>query len=111
MARMGGGKSARAHARSHPRRRFLFMTLLLLTLLAPAGWAFAGEMTAPYVVIFDPAAVSVPDDTIDTSAGSAPSFRFLAAPPTLRAATMAATQTTISGGNTRVDQTRVESAI
>ena len=86
------------------------MTLLLLTLLAPAGWAFAGEMTAPYVVIFDPGAVSVPDDTIDTSSATAPSFRFLAAPPTLRAATMAA-QPSTGAGKTRVDATRVNTAV
>jgi subtilisin family serine protease len=88
------------------------MTLLLLTLLSPAGWAFAGEVTAPYVVIFNSAAVSVPDDTIDAGAARTPSFRFVAAPAALRAATM---QTpagkAISGGKTRVDASRVESAI
>ena len=87
------------------------MGLLLLTLLAPAGWAFAGEMTAPYVVIFDSTAVSVPDDTIDASAASAPSFRFVAAPPTLRAAIMATRPATTSTGKTRVDATRVNTAI
>jgi subtilisin family serine protease len=87
------------------------MTLLLLTLLAPAGWAFAGEMTAPYVVVFDPAAVSVPDDTIDFTAASARSFRFLAAPPALRAATMAAAPASMTARKTRVDGVRVDSAI
>jgi subtilisin family serine protease len=87
------------------------MTLLLLTLLAPAGWALAGEMTAPYVVLFNTAAVSVPDDTLDVSAASAPSFRFVAAPPTLRATLAAKSPTTTSGGNTRVDATRVDTTI
>jgi subtilisin family serine protease len=113
---MGGGKSAgtpaRAFARSRLRRRFLFLTLLLLALLAPAGGAFAGERTAPYVVLFDTAAVSVPDDTLDASAASAASFRFVAAPPALRAATLAtASPATTRGANTRVDASRVDTAI
>lgn len=87
------------------------MTLLLLTLLAPAGWAFAGEMKSPYVVIFDPGAVSVPDDSIEVSAATAPTFRFLAAPPALRAATMAAWPAMTTTGKTRVDPGRVESAV
>ena len=87
------------------------MTLLLLALMSPAGWTFAGEKTTPYVVLFNTAAVSVPDDTIDASAASAPSFRFLAASPTLRAATLAAKSPTTTSGNTRVDATRVNTAI
>ncbi len=88
------------------------MMLLLLTLLSPAGWAFAGEISAPYVVIFNPAAVSVPDDTIDADAAGAASFRFVAAPAALRAATMQTSAgKAISGGKTRVDAGRVESAI
>jgi subtilisin family serine protease len=80
-------------------------------LLAPAGWAFAGEMSAPYVIVFDPTAVSVPDDTIDASAATAQSFRFVAAPPTLRAATLAARPSTATGNRTRVDSARVETAV
>jgi subtilisin family serine protease len=87
------------------------MGLLALTLLAPAGWTFAAQGTAPYVVVFNPAAVSVPDDTIDVSSGTAPSFRFLAAPPTLRAATLSATAATTTTTRTRVDSARVDRAI
>ncbi|MEA2675871.1 MAG: in [Chloroflexota bacterium] len=87
------------------------MTLLLLALIAPAGWAFAGEMTAPYVVLFDPAAVSVPDDTTDFSADAVHSFRDLAAPLAVRAATLAASPAASSGRPTRVDPARVETHI
>ena len=69
-------------------------------------------MTAPYVVVFNTAAVSIPDDTIDASAASAQSFRLLAAPPNLRAATLAAQpSTTTTGGRTRVDPARVDAAM
>ncbi len=87
------------------------MGLLLLTLLAPAGWVVAGEFTAPYVVLFDPAAVSVPDTTTDFTSDAVHSFRDLAAPPTLRAAIAAASPAVSSGGRTRVDSNRVASHV
>jgi subtilisin len=40
-------------------RRYTFLALLLLALLAPAGMALAGETAARYVVVFDDDAVSV----------------------------------------------------
>jgi hypothetical protein len=79
------------------------MRLLLLTLLAPAGWVVAGERSAPYVVLFDPAAVSVPDTAADFTAGAAHSFRDLAAPPRRRVATLATSPGAASGGATHVD--------
>ena len=87
------------------------MGLLLLTLVAPAGWVVAGEFTAPYVVLFDQAAVSVPDTATDFSDGAVHSFRDLAAPPALRAITAAASPAAASGGRTHVDGQRVESHI
>ena len=111
MARIGVGGSAR----SRPRRRILFLALVALALLAPAGWAAAGEITSPYVVLFDPAAVSVPDTdsnaNADSGADAFHSFRLLAAPPALRAITAAAAGSARTGGATRVDSGRVDSHI
>ncbi|MEP7361030.1 MAG: S8 family serine peptidase [Chloroflexota bacterium] len=106
MARIG----KRGSAGSRSRRRILFLSLLLLTLLAPAGWVAAGEFSADYLVLFDPASVTVPDTDTDFTADAVHSFRDLAAPPALRAATAAAAGST-AGGKTRVDGERVESHI
>jgi subtilisin family serine protease len=107
MARIG----KRGSARSRSRRRILFLSLLLLTLLAPAGWVAAGEFTSPYLVLFDPAAVSVPDTDSDFTADAVHSFRDLAAPPALRAITAAAAGTAATGGRTRVDSGRVDTHV
>ena len=109
MARIGGGKAAKARAGARSRRRILFLSLLLLTLAAPAGWAAAGEFTSPYVVLFDPAAVSVPDS--DPYAGTTvQTFRALAAPATRHAITTAQGSAR-TGGATRVDTGLVDSQV
>jgi len=87
------------------------MGLLLVTLLAPAGWAVAGEFSAPYVVLFDQATVSVPDTATDFTADAVPSFRDLAAPPHLRAVSTAASRAAAGSGRTHVDGERVASHI
>jgi hypothetical protein len=87
------------------------MGLLLLTLLAPAGWVVAGESTAAYVILFDQAAVSVPDSATDFTADAVHSFRDLATPPALRAATAASSQSVVSGARTHVDSGRVASHV
>ncbi|MEP7379074.1 MAG: S8 family serine peptidase [Chloroflexota bacterium] len=107
MARIGSGGSAR----SLSRRRILFLTLLLMTLLAPAGWVAAGEFTSAYVVLFDQAAVSVPDADADFSADAVHSFRDLVAPPALRLIIAAASPSARTGGATRVDSSRVDAHI
>src|SRR4051812_5817614 len=107
MAKIGSGGSARPRS----RRRILFLSLLLLTLLAPAGWVAAGEFTSPYLVLFDPAAVSVPDTDSDFTADAVHSFRDLAAPPALRAIATAAAGTAATGGKTRVDGARVDTHV
>src|SRR5512141_184400 len=104
MARVGVGNLS---AMSRLRRRCLFTGLLLLMLLAPAGLVVAGEPTAPYVVLFDQATVSVPDTADDFTAGGVHSFRDLAAPPQLRVATFAASPAAAGGRGTRVDRGRV----
>jgi subtilisin len=107
MARIG----KRGSAGSLSRRRILFLSLLLLTLVAPAGWVAAGEFTSPYLVLFDPAAVSVPDTDADFTADAVHSFRDLAAPPALRAITNAAGGSTATAGKTRVDGARVDTHV
>lgn len=97
MAKIGTGGSAK----SHSRRRILFLTLLLLTLLAPAGWAAAGEFTSAYVVLFQPAAVNVPEADADFAADAVHSFREMAA----------ASPSVTSRGAMRVDGRRVDAHI
>lgn len=93
------------------RRRVFSLALLLVTLLAPAGWVAAGEFTSAYVVLFDPATVSVPDADSDFSSDAIHSFRDLIAPPTLRSILAAASPSARSGGATRVDSGRVDAHI
>lgn len=107
MARIGSGGSARSLSRRH----ILFLSLLLVTLVAPAGWVAAGELTSAYVVLFNPAAVSVPDEDTDFTADAIHSFRDLGAPPTLRAILAAASPSSKSGGATRVDSGLVDAHI
>jgi subtilisin family serine protease len=62
-------------------------------------------------VLFDPAAVNVPDMDTDFTADAVHSFRDLAAPPAIRAITAAATGSSVTGGTTRVDGARVDAHV
>jgi subtilisin len=70
-------------------RRFVFLTLLLLAVAAPAGMVFAGERKSPYIVVFRDEAVT------QSVADSGSYFLRLVAPKTSGAP------------KTRVDVTRV----
>jgi subtilisin family serine protease len=67
------------------RRRYTFLGLLLLALLAPAGMVAAGEFTQPYVVFFNPAAVAAAQSEIELTPQAGNAFRFLAASPAQQA--------------------------
>jgi subtilisin family serine protease len=90
-------------------RRYTFLALLLLTLVAPAGFVMAGQRSAPYVVLFDPAVVGAPasDPGPSDTAGRA-AFRQLASSAAVRAAGRAGTGGTTSlVRTTGVDAQRV----
>lgn len=85
-------------------RRYLFLTLLLISLAAPAGWVFAGQMTEPYVVLFRDDVVGVPDDVM-TAGAVAQSFLSVNQPESAPAAVPRA------DGHRRIDSRRVESHV
>jgi subtilisin len=112
------GIYAHRRRRSGVRRRYAFLGLLLLALLAPAGMVAAGEFTQPYVVLFDPAAVAAPDSEIDLTSQTGHDFRFLAA-PAVEQARLAQIETTFVApgltdslsGHANVDSHRVISHV
>jgi subtilisin family serine protease len=87
----------RGHRRLRPRqrstRRVTFLSLLLLAVGAPAGFALAGESSRPYIVVFDSDAMSVA--TSATTSG----LVLQASAPTAASAT--------TGERREVDGTRV----
>src|SRR3954452_23637964 len=54
-------KGGSASPRRRRTRRYAFFALFLLVLVAPIGWVAASVPSAPYVVLFNDDAVTVPD--------------------------------------------------
>ena len=54
-------KRGAAQPRRRRTRRYVFFALFLLAIAAPIGWVTASEPAQPYVVLFNDAAVTVPD--------------------------------------------------
>jgi subtilisin len=99
----------------HGRRRYAFLTLLLLALAAPAGWVAAGQATAPYVVVFRDEAVTVPDTAADEAlSGVTLGFLDAARAPNMAPSARAANGAKVApdgNGRRRVDGGRVEAHI
>ncbi|MEP7159058.1 MAG: S8 family serine peptidase, partial [Chloroflexota bacterium] len=110
------GITSRRRRRSGNRRRYTFLGLLLVALLAPAGMVAATEFTQPYVVFFDPAAVAGPESELEPTAQSGHDFRFAAAPAAQQARIARTTFVTPSlsdagAGRGTVDSKRVVSHV
>ncbi len=102
-------------AGQHRTRRYTFLGLLLLALIAPAGWVMAGESSQPYIVVFNEAAVTTVDSWAGSTGAERPvTFRRLAMPTAMQAAEVRTSRSSTAGddpGRRRVDGARVISHV
>ncbi len=100
-------KRGAAQPRRRRTRRYVFFALFLIAVAAPIGWVAAREPAQPYVVLFNDAAVTVPDAAPALTNTSLSYLLAANAQPQAQPAANGVTSATDSIRNRRVDPDRV----
>ena len=93
------------------RRRVTFLALLLLVFAAPAGYVVAVQPVEPYIVLFNDAAVTVPDGSAMAPVDATNSFLDAARPASWPAPVAQAVGGDTTGAARKVDGSRVNAHV